>query len=96
VSAQGRLRADGSVIPRNGINLPSIHRVDMRLQKRISFTQRVKLDGIFEIFNVFNRSNYDPTLFTLNEQNARFRQPNASTTTAYSPRMLQFGFRTQF
>jgi hypothetical protein len=96
VSAQGRLRADGSVIPRNGIDLPSIHRVDMRLQKRISFTQKIKLDGIFEVFNVFNRKNYDPTLFTLNEQNARFRQPNASTTTAYSPRMLQFGFRTQF
>jgi len=96
VSAQGRLRANGSVIERNGIDLPSIHRVDMRLQKRISITQKFKVDGIFEIFNVFNRKNFDPTLFTLNEQNARYGQPNASTTTAYSPRMLQFGFRTQF
>jgi hypothetical protein len=96
VSAQGRLRQNGSVIARNGLNLPAIHRVDMRLQKRISFTQRFKVDGIFEIFNVFNRSNYDPTLFELNEQNARYGQPNQSTTIAYSPRMLQFGFRTQF
>jgi hypothetical protein len=96
VSAQGRLRANGSVIARNGLNLPAIHRVDMRLQKRISFTQKFKVDGIFEMFNVFNRKNYDPTLFELNEQNARYSQPNQSTTIAYSPRMLQFGFRTQF
>ena len=96
VSAQGRLRADGSVIPRNGLDLPAMHRVDMRLQKRISFTQKIKVDGIFEVFNLFNHANYDPTLFTLNEQNAKYGQPNASTTTAYSPRMLQFGFRTQF
>jgi hypothetical protein len=96
VSAQGRLRANGSVIPRNGLDLPAIHRVDMRLQKRISFTQKFKVDGIFEVFNVFNRKNYDPTLFELNEQNARYGPPNQSTTIAYSPRMLQFGFRTQF
>jgi hypothetical protein len=96
VSAQGRLRANGTVIARNAIPLPAMHRVDMRLQKRISVTQRFKIDGIFEVFNVFNRKNFDPTLYTLNEQNARFGQPNASTTTAYSPRMLQFGFRTQF
>ena len=91
----GTVEVGAGEVPAGGY-LPSIHRVDMRLQKRISFTQKIKLDGIFEVFNVFNRKNYDPTLFTLNEQNARFRQPNASTTTAYSPRMLQFGFRTQF
>jgi len=95
-SAQGRLRANGTIIERNSLNLPAIHRVDMRLQKRISITQRFKIDGIFEVYNLFNRANFDPTLFTLNEQNARYSQPNASTTLAYSPRMLQFGFRTQF
>jgi len=95
-SAQGRLRANGTLIERNSLNLPAIHRVDMRLQKRISITQKFKIDGIFEVYNLFNRANYDPTLFTLNEQNARFGQANSSTTLAYSPRMLQFGFRTQF
>jgi hypothetical protein len=45
---------------------------------------------------VFNRANFDPTLFTLNESNARYGQPNSSNTLAYSPRMLQIGFRTQF
>jgi hypothetical protein len=96
VSAQGRLRADGSVISRNGLNLPPLHRIDLRLQKRLSITQRFKIDGIFEIFNLFNRANFDPTTFQLNEQNGKYGQPNASTTTAYAPRMLQFGFRTQF
>jgi hypothetical protein len=95
-SAQGRLRADGTIIARNSLNLPAIHRVDMRLQKRISITQKFKIDGIVEVYNLFNRANFDPTLFTLNTQNARYGQPNASTTLAYSPRMLQFGFRTQF
>ncbi len=38
----------------------------------------------------------DPTLFTLNESNAKYGRPNSSNTLAYSPRMLQFGFRTQF
>ena len=95
-SAQGRLRQNGTIISRNGLDLPSIHRVDMRLQKRISITQKFRVDGILEVYNLFNRANYDPTLFTLNEQNAKYGQPNASTTLAYSPRMLQFGFRTQF
>jgi hypothetical protein len=96
VSAQGRLRANGTIIQRNSLDLPVIHRVDMRLQKRLSVTQKFKVDGIFEVYNLFNRTNFDPTLFTLNEQNARYGQPNSSATLAYFPRMLQFGFRTQF
>ncbi len=43
---------------------------------------------------MFNRSNFEA--FTLNESNAQFGKPLASTTQAYSPRMLQFGFRTAF
>jgi len=48
------------------------------------------------VYNLFNRANFDPTLYTINMANAKFGQPNASTTLAYTPRMLQFGFRTQF
>jgi hypothetical protein len=68
----------------------------MRLQKRVSVTQKFKIDGIVEVYNLLNRANYDPVLYTVNESNAKYGQPNASTTLAYSPRMLQFGFRTQF
>jgi hypothetical protein len=32
----------------------------------------------------------------LNEQNARYGQPNQSTAIAYSPRMAQFAFRAEF
>ena len=94
--AGGRRRANGSIIPRNGFDLPSLHRVDMRVQRRVALGRRVKVDGIFEVFNVLGRANYDPTLITLNESNAKYGQPNSSNTLAYSPRMLQFGFRTQF
>jgi len=95
-STGGRRLQDGSVIARNSLNVGPLHRVDMRLQKRVSITQKFKIDGIVEVFNLFNRANYDPTLYTVNKSNAKFGQPNSSTTLAYSPRMMQFGFRTQF
>jgi hypothetical protein len=95
-TANNRLRANGTLIPRNGFNYPNLHRVDMRIQRRFALGTRVRLDGIVEVFNMFNRANYDPTLFVLNESNARNGQPNSSNTLAYSPRMMQFGFRTQF
>lgn len=92
----GRLRANGTIIDRNTVDLQSIHRVDMRFQKRFALGPRVKIDGLFEVFNLLNRANYDPALYTLNERNARFGQPNQSTQVTYSPRMLQLGFRAQF
>jgi hypothetical protein len=95
-STGGRLLANGTIIARNSFNAPPLHRVDMRIQKRLSFSQRYKLDGIFEVYNLFNRANFDPTLFTINQANAKYGQPSSSTTLAYTPRMLQFGFRTQF
>jgi hypothetical protein len=95
-STGGRRLQDGTVIPRNSLNAPPLHRVDMRLQKRLSITSKFKIDGILEVFNLFNRANFDPTLYTVNKSNAKFGQPNSSTTLAYSPRMMQFGFRTQF
>jgi hypothetical protein len=93
-STGGRLRQNGTLIARNSFNQPSIHRVDMRLQRRFGLGGKVKVDGIVEMFNVFNRANFET--FTLNESNAKYLQPLASTTLAYQPRMLQFGFRTQF
>ena len=93
-STGGRLRANGTLIERNSFNQPVIHRVDMRLQKRFALGSRVKVDGIVEMFNVFNRANFEA--FTLNESNAQFGKPLASTTLAYQPRMMQFGFRTAF
>ncbi|MDA1185994.1 MAG: TonB-dependent receptor [Acidobacteria bacterium] len=90
----GRLRADGSLIERNSLNLPSLHRVDLRLQRRFALGSGASLDGIFEMFNVFNRVNFES--LQLNERNSRFGLPNQSSSVAYAPRMLQLGFRAAF
>ena len=89
-----RLRPDGSLIPRNNINLPAIHRVDMRLQRRFSFGGHITADGIFEVFNLFNHANYGA--WVTNEASGSFNQPARDANVAYAPRMLQLGFRFAF
>jgi hypothetical protein len=92
----GRLRANGTVIERNGLDFPPLHRVDMRISRRFAFGSRARIDGIFEVYNLFNRKNFDPGFYTLNESNPRYGQPNSSTALAFAPRMLQLGFRASF
>lgn len=89
----GRVRADGSIIARNSFDLPSMHRVDMRVQKRFT-VGRLRIDGIAEVFNVFNRANYGT--YTLNEASSAFGQPTQNLNVAYQPRMLQLGFRLAY
>src|SRR5206468_3342052 len=71
-----------------------VHRVDMRLQKRLQFSERVQVFGIFEVFNLFNHANYGS--YTTNENNANYGKPSFDDNLAYQPRMLQLGFRTTF
>ena len=92
-STSGRVRQDGTLIPRNSFDLPSMHRVDLRVQRRFRFG-RVSVDGIAEVFNVFNHENYGA--FVLNESNARYGQPTEVVNAAYQPIMLQLGFRASF
>jgi hypothetical protein len=89
-----RLRADGTIIPRAVILGKPIHRFDARLQKRLALGARLTLDGLFEVYNVFNHVNYGS--YTTNESNARFGQPSFNGNVAYQPRMLQLGFRVAF
>jgi len=89
----GRLRPDGTLIERNSFDIPSIHRLDLRLQRRFTFG-RVGIDGILDVFNVSNRANYGPIV--LNESNSNYGKPSATTNVAYAPRMLQLGFRATF
>ena len=49
-----RRRDDGSIIERNSFVGTALHRVDMRLQQRIRLGGRRSLDGIFEVFNLFD------------------------------------------
>jgi hypothetical protein len=93
-STGGRVRADGSIIARNSFDIPSMHRVDMRVQRQFRFGRKAAIDGIVEVFNVFNHANY--AAFTTNESSARYGQPTESVNASYQPRMLQLGFRASF
>jgi len=53
-----RLRPDGTLVPRNTILQPAHNRTDLRVQQRIPLGGRVSIDGIAEVFNMFNRPNW--------------------------------------
>jgi hypothetical protein len=89
-----RLRADGSIMPRNNLVGEPIHRVDMRVQKRLPLGGGVAVDGILEVFNLFNRANYGS--YVVNEGSSAYGRPSFNQNVAYQPRMLQLGFRMTF
>jgi Carboxypeptidase regulatory-like domain/TonB dependent receptor-like, beta-barrel len=93
-ASTSRLRSNGSLIARNDVKYPALHRVDMRMQKRITLHNNVSIEGIVEAFNVFNHANYGS--FTLVETSPNYRKPTDNTNIAFQPRTLQFGFRTTF
>jgi len=94
IIGSARYRSDGTIISRTGIVGDPIHRVDMRLQKRLPLGGRRQINGILEVFNLFNHANYGS--YTINENNANYGKPSFSSNLAYQPRMLQLGFRTTF
>jgi hypothetical protein len=89
----GRVRANGTVIPRNSFDVPDYTRTDVRVQRRFT-VGRARIEGIVEVFNLFNHANYGS--FVLNESNSRFGQPEPNINVAYQPRMVQLGFRASF
>ncbi|PYS19907.1 MAG: hypothetical protein DMG11_30995, partial [Acidobacteria bacterium] len=70
----GRLRPDGTIAPRSALVGMPIHRVDMRLRKRLSLGENRTLDGLVEVFNVFNHANYGS--YTTSESNSSYGQPS--------------------
>ena len=90
----GRLRPNGTIVPRNQLVGDPIHRVDMRLQKRFRFFNRASADGMLELFNVLNHANYGS--YTTQESSSSYGQPVFSSNISYQPRVLQLGFRVQF
>jgi hypothetical protein len=93
-TSEFRLRANGSLLPRNSLVGNPIHKVDLRLQKRLPLLGRVTADGILEVFNLFNHANYGN--YVVNQSNANFGQPAFSANQQYFPRVLQLGFRAAF
>jgi hypothetical protein len=89
-----RLRANGTIIPRNDFVGEPVHRVDIRFQERVPLPGRMSIDGILEVFNLFDRANFGS--YTLNESSLAFGRPVQNTNLAYAPRTLQLGFRLTF
>ena len=84
----------GSIVPRNDFVGSPLHRMDIRLQRRFGLGGRRSVDGMVEVFNLFNHENYGS--YTTVETNASYGKPAQNTGLAYQPRMMQLGFRIAF
>jgi hypothetical protein len=84
----------GTIVTRNNLVGDSIHRVDLRVMQRVPLRSRMAVDGIVELFNLFNRANYGS--YTTAESNPNYGKPVQNVGLAYQPRMLQLGFRFMF
>jgi len=93
-TARDRLRPNGTIVPYNNLVGAPVHRVDMRLQRKFRLGGRARVDGIAEVFNVFNHANFGS--YTTTENSAVYGKPTANTNLAYAPREAQFGFRFTF
>lgn len=89
-----RVRRDGTIVPRNAFVGDPVQRVDIRLQERIPLGGRVAVDGILEVFNLFDRANFGS--YETDELSPLFGQPEFNSNLAYAPRTLQRGFRLTF
>jgi len=74
---------------------------DLRLSRRIRFGERVSLDLIGEVFNLFNRFNEasaDPFYTTVNNfgDHSDGGKYHSRSTAAFDPRQFQFGFKLNF
>ena len=88
-TGSARLRPDGSIVPRNSLLAPPQNRTDLRFQQRIKLTSRVGLDGIADVFNLFNCPN-----FGIGTQESTVSQYLQNVSA--QARTMQFGFRLTF
>ena len=93
-SRGNRLRPNGTIVPLNNFVGQPIHRVDLRLQKRLEFGRRIKAEGLVELFNAFNHANYGS--YVTQENNSQYGQPTQNPGITYAPRTAQLGFRFTF
>jgi len=92
--SSARLRPDGTIVPRNTLVGRPIHRVDLRVQRHFPIAGNHGIDGIVEMFNLFNHENFGS--YTTQESNRNYGNPAFNSAVAYQPRMLQLGFRLTF
>jgi hypothetical protein len=82
-------------VGRNSYRSDPTLKVDVRLTKSVRLG-RFDLQGIAEVFNLFNRENYDPSAYGNRIGTPTFLQPGSSTTSYFQPREVQLAFRVMF
>ena len=70
LNPSNRLRPDGTLVSRNSFVGDPIHRVDLRIQRRFALGGRARIDGLLEVFNLFDRANYGN--WVTDESNANY------------------------
>jgi hypothetical protein len=85
----GRLRPNGTIVPRNSIISPPQNTTSLRAQQRIPLRGRMAIDAIAEVFNVFDRPNW-----TIGTEESTPSQYLKHINAQY--RSAQVGFRLTF
>jgi hypothetical protein len=70
---------------RNAYNKPTTVFTDMRIARKLNFTERVSLDAAVDIFNLINR-------FNVADVNPLYTNAGQPTAT-YDPRQFQFSLK---
>jgi hypothetical protein len=87
---------DGTRVPRNPFRSDAVFRIDIRFGWRGFITDQIFIEPSIEIFNLFNRENYDPSRYNTNLASGAFGQPGRSSNIPYLPRQIQLGIKFQF
>lgn len=87
-------------LPRNFGRGESFFQVDVRFAKNFLFGDRYKLELLAEIFNLFNRTNFNFRAGTVNRV-IDFNDPSSlavlgTATEVFDPRQVQFGIKFNF
>lgn len=91
------------LIGRNAFTGPYVWNADLRVSRKFYLKEKVSIEGLFEAFNIFNRTqitNVSATMYNLSGTTLTY-QPAFGTTseagaTLYRERQIQIGFRFKF
>jgi outer membrane receptor protein involved in Fe transport len=90
----------GTGVGRNSLTAPGLLTVDLALSKNVSLGRGASLQLRAEVFNLFNRVNYNPpnsAIFIATADGGAAFNPNAGQiTSAGPPRQMQLGVRLVF
>jgi hypothetical protein len=83
-----------TTVPRNALQGLPLHKVDLRVSKTFTLVGNVKIQGIAEVFNLFDHENFGS--YNAQVNSTTFGQPRQDLGNAYRPRTGQFAFKLSF